>query len=197
MFKKITLLLITTVSGLLAMAQNWTEAEWLSANTAKDAGMLTTAEKEIILYLNLCRLYPKKFAALEVKNYTPPAEYGDYLDHSPYQRSLLEELNTRQPVQALEFDIALYNQARCFAAELGNSGRAGHEHISCPEGNYAECLSFGMRTGKDIALQWLIDHDVESLGHRKICLSSSYHKIGVSVHAHKEWGTCAVAEIIW
>ncbi|MET0394207.1 MAG: CAP domain-containing protein [Chitinophagaceae bacterium] len=189
--------LLVLLAPLLSGAQGWADAEWQAANTARDISGLTDAEKETILYLNLCRLYPQKFADLEVKNYTPPAEYGDYLDKSPYKKSLLKDLASRRPVQALVFDTALYQNATCFAAELGNSGRTGHARTTCPKGNYAECLSYGMHTGKDIALQWLIDHEVASLGHRKICLDPAYHKIAVSTHAHKQWKVCAVAEIIW
>lgn len=197
MFKQTVLLCFVLLSYLFTPAQGWTDTELQSANTARDIQLLTTAEKETILYLNLCRLYPKKFAKLEVENYTAPPEYGDYLKNSAYVASLLKELNSRQPVKALAFDTTLYQHAKCFAQELGTSGRMTHDHLTCKKGNYAECLSFGMQTGKDIALQWLIDHDVESLGHRQICLDDSYHKIGVSIHAHTESTTCAVAEIIW
>lgn len=197
MFKQAALLLLALTSHFLLSAQGWTGVELKAANTASAISSLTTAEKETILYLNLCRLYPQKFAQLEVENYTPPPEYGDYLDGSAYKASLLKELQTRQPVGALAFDAALYQNAKCFARELGTSGRMTHERLNCPEENYAECLSFGMQTGKDIALQWLIDHDVASLGHRKICLDAGYHKIGVSIHTHTVSGTCAVAEIIW
>ena len=51
-----------------------------------------------------------------------------------------------------------------------------------------------MLTGKDIALQWLIDHNVPSLGHREVCLDETYTKIGLSIHSHKREGTCAVAD---
>lgn len=191
------ILLFTTGSVLPVLAQSWSDAERQSANTAKDNSMLTPVEQEIILYINLCRLYPAKFAQTEVENYAPPQEYGNYLEGSAYKKSLLKDLATRKPTPALVFDTALYRNATCFAAELGSSGRTGHEHVTCPKGNYAECLSYGMQAGKDIALQWLIDHGVESLGHRRICLDPAYHRIGVSVHAHKEWTICAVAEIIW
>lgn len=197
MTRHILLLALTFTGWLAAPAQGWTDAELQAANTAKEISQLSPAERDAILYLNLCRLYPKKFATLEVKSYTPPEKYGNYLENSPYKASLLQDLNSRQPTHALSFDTALYNNARCFAQELGNSGRTGHEHLSCKKGNYAECLSYGMHTGKDIALQWLIDHDVESLGHRKICLDPAYHRIGLSVHSHTEWSKCAVAEIIW
>jgi hypothetical protein len=54
-----------------------------------------------------------------------------------------------------------------------------------------------MDTGKDIALQLLIDDEVPSLGHRINCLSKSYTKIGVSVNFPKKWGICAVIDMIW
>ena len=101
------------------------------------------------------------------------------------------------PLPALQFDKDLYNDAKCFAAEMGTAGRVSHERKTCKKYNYAECCSYGMETGRDIALQWLIDHDVQSLGHREICLDKAYTKIGVATHYHAKWGMCSVAEIIW
>lgn len=54
-----------------------------------------------------------------------------------------------------------------------------------------------METGKEIVLQLLIDHDVPSLGHRKICLDKSYALIGVGEAKLKESDTCCVLELIW
>ncbi len=50
-------------------AQNWTTAQIEKANTAKNIEYLTTIEKECVLYINLCRLYPKDFLKNEVRNY--------------------------------------------------------------------------------------------------------------------------------
>ena len=49
------------------------------ANTAKDIELLTDMEKEVIMYINLCRLYPQEFLEYEVENYYGTSKYGNYL----------------------------------------------------------------------------------------------------------------------
>jgi uncharacterized protein YkwD len=46
-------------------------------------------------------------------------------------------------------------------------------------------------------MQFLIDHNVSGLGHRKNCLNVKYTKIGVSVHPHTKYDVCAVVDMIW
>jgi hypothetical protein len=173
----------------------WTPDQILKANTGKDIIGLSDVEKESILYLNLARLYPSDFAKIEMPNYFGTEKYGDYLKNSEYRESLIKELKDLKPRNALRFNAALYDNAKCFSKELGESGEESHQRKNCKEEDYAECLSYGMETGKDIAMQWLIDDSVPSIGHRKICLDNSYTNIAVSVHSHKKWGTCAVAEL--
>ncbi len=177
-------------------AQTWTETQRSKANTAKDITYLTAVEKECIMYLNLCRLYPQDFLKFELTNYFGDEKYGDYLKNSTYRKSLISKLTAMKPINELTFDVDLYKNAACFAKEQGTAGTSGHTRIKCPKEVYtAECCSYGMNTAKDIVLQLLIDDRVSSLGHRKICLDARYSKIGVSVSSHKEWGTCAVLDM--
>lgn len=174
-------------------AQTWSKAQIEKANTAKDIAYLSTVEKECIMYLNLCRLYPQDFLKFELTKYVGNEQYGDYLKNSTYRKSLISTLASMKPINVLTFDADLYKNAACFAKEQGIAGTTGHTRIKCPKAAYAaECCSYGMSTAKDIVLQLLIDDRVTSLGHRKICLDAMYSKIGVSVGPHKEWGTCAV-----
>ena len=168
------------------------------ANTAANVSELSVAEKEAIMYINLARLYPREFASIHLQTYTGPAKYGGYLKGSKYLASLITHLNEMTPTKALVFDEDMYQKAKCFAKEQGIEGSTGHTRKTCPnlQGSYAECCSYGMETGLDIALQWLIDHDVPSLGHRINCLNPSYSKIGLSIHPHKQWGTWAVADLL-
>lgn len=195
--KTIVLFLIVCFTCSLTFAQGWTNTQLETANTAKDVALLTSVEKDAIKYLNLARLYPQDFAKFEVASYHAPAKYGDYLKNSPYTKSLLSDLNKATPAPALYFDNDAYENAKCFAIEQGLAGQEGHTRINCKKGNYAECCSYGMDTGLDIVMQWLIDHNVASLGHRINCLNKSYKKIGLSVQYHKVWGKLAVADMIW
>jgi hypothetical protein len=199
MKKIVTLLsvLLLLIQFSIVNAQNWTSNQIERANTARDIEYLTKVEKECVLYINLCRLYPKDFLKNEVLNYYGTAKYGDYVKNSSYRYSLIDYLNSMEPVNALYFDIEAYKNARCFAVEQGKAGTTGHTRINCNDGNYAECCSYGMDTAKDIVLQLLIDHDVPSLGHRKNCLNKEYSKVGASVQNHLKWGTCTVIDMIW
>ena len=174
-------------------SQEWTAAQLEEANTAKSVKYLTAAEKEVIQYINLCRLYPAEFASIEVKNYNGVPGIKDS-SLKKYKASLLKDLANREPCDALEIDKTLNDDASCFANELSRSNRVGHERKDCEERQYAECLAFGNETARQVVLDWLIDSGVSSLGHRKNCLNSKYGKAGVSIASHKEYGKCAVAE---
>lgn len=196
--RRLTILSVFLLLAATAIAQtSWTTTQLDAANTAKNIAYLSAVERDAIIYINLARMYPKDFAKYEVQDYNGTVKYGDYIKGSPYKQSLIKELNSMQPIPALKFDEELYKDAKCFAAEIGDAGTVTHSRKLCAKQNYAECCSFGMDTGKDIALQWLIDHDVSSLGHREICLDKSYTKIGLSLHKHAKWDVCAVAELIW
>jgi hypothetical protein len=185
--------LLLLICCTLINAQTWTVKQLTKANTAKDITYLSSVEKECIMYLNLCRLFPQDFLKFELTNYVGNEQYGDYLKDSKYRKSLISTLESIKPINALTFDEDLYKNATCFSKEQGIAGTKGHTRIKCPKAGYAaECCSYGMSTAKDIVLQLLIDDRVTSLGHRKICLDAMYTKIGVSVGPHKEWGTCAV-----
>ena len=192
--KKILLVLLFV--PFIAFGQKWSSTQINQANQGKHVNYLTDIEKETILYINLARLYPKDFVKNELKEYSGPAGYIS-IEKSPYKKSLIKHLESASSVHALHFDELLYLSAKCFAEEQGRLGKTGHDSVNCKENNTAECISYGMRTGKEIAMQLLIDHNVSSLGHRKICLDSEYNKIGLSVSSHTKHETCAVIEIIW
>jgi len=177
----IALLFCISFNGL---SQNWTSQELENANTAANISILSNEEKEVIKYLNLARLYPQKFAIIEVKDYAP----------STYKESLLVTLRYKTPVGLLYFDQSMYKLAECFATESGESGKTGHDRISCSNGYDAECCSYGYEKGKDIVLQLLIDKDVPSLGHRNICLDDSYKKVGLSIKTHTVYQYCSVLD---
>lgn len=191
---RIIVLLFLWITPMSIMAQSWSDEQLMNANTALNEIYLTSVEKEVILYINLARLYPKQFAEIEVETYEGTKKYGPYVKNSKYRSSLLKKLKSMKPVNALMPDKECYENALCFANESGKSGYVGHQRKKCPKKNYAECCSYGMDTGRDIALQWLIDHDVPKLGHRSICLDGIYSKIGISMQIHKKYETCAVAE---
>jgi hypothetical protein len=175
----------------------WTKTELDTSRTADTCSNLTQIEKDAIMYFNLVRLFPSKFAKVEIPGYFGTKKYGDYIKGSPYIVSLSEHLDTIQPLPLLTPVDSMIENAKCFSKEMGESGYTGHDRINCKKENkYAECGSFGMDTGKDIVMQMLIDHNIESLGHRKNCLNPTYTKIGLSLHTHTEWGHCCIIELM-
>lgn len=187
------------IGGFLLMAgnsfcQQWTAAQLQNANTAADEYRLTAAEKEVILYLNLCRLYPGEFVKNELEHYkgVPGIEDPNF---AAYKASLIKELLDRQAVPPLKPDELLYDDAKCYGNEISKNKRKPHERIDCLKRNYAECVYYGKGDGKHIALQWLIDSGVENLGHRKICLLAAHRKVGIKINPHFEYAACAVIEL--
>lgn len=192
--KSITLLIL--LISFTNFAQTWTKEELTKANTLAKIADLTEVEKEAVMYINLARMYPKKFVEIEVKKYQPPNQaYVNLLEDSPYIESLIDELNELEPTAPYVYDEDLQEFASCFAAEQGASGYMGHKRKKCAAGNYAECCAYDMATGKHIAMQLLIDHDIPSLGHRINCLNPKYSKIGIGVADHSKATICAVLDM--
>jgi uncharacterized protein YkwD len=171
--------------------KGWTDEEIASANTAKHAAYLNDVEKETLLYINLVRLYPKKYAALEVPKNILIAKAQKAEWHS-YRKSLLKDLNGAQPLQPLLPDSAMTANAKCYAKEMGESGKYGHKRERCKKENFAECCSYGLDTGRDIVLQFLIDYQVQNLGHRKDLLTAYYKKAGLGFDKHIKSDHCLV-----
>ena len=194
--KTVFIFILLAVSAS-SFSQVWTKLQLEKANTAKNISYLTKPEKEAILYINLCRLFPKEFSELEVSQYQMNEDYEDsvLIEFEEFKRSLQNDLLNRKACKALIFSRTLYFDAKCYSTEISKVNRSGHDRVNCKKTNYAECISFGQKTGKDIALQLLVDSGIKSLGHRKICLDKSYSKIGLSSNKHFEFEVCAVVEL--
>jgi hypothetical protein len=173
----------------------WSKIELEKANTVEGISYLNQIEKEAILVLNLARMYPRRFIELELKTFNGTPKYGDYIKDSKYKKSLISKMQKMEPMKPLTPDSIMYENAKCFAIESGKRGSKGHSRKKCEKMNFGECCSYGMETGKEIILQLLIDHNVPSLGHRKLCLDESLTKIGVGESTHKKWDTCSVIEL--
>lgn len=176
-----------------AFSQAWTAEQLEEANTAKDYEYLSDEEKAIVQYINLCRLYPKQFASNEVQSYSG-IKGIKYKGLAKYKASLIKDLNSRQPCDALEFDENMYDDAECYATEISKNKRAPHQRKDCEKTKYAENLYFGTQAARTIVLEWLIDCGIATLGHRKNILNKTYGGIGIKMDSHFEYGKCAVGE---
>ena len=188
--KQLFLIALFFLCTQVVSAQVWTTQEFETANTAMDIEILTSEEKEVIRYINLARLYPKKFAAIEITNCLADGSYSE----NGYVNSLLNTLKHMKPVGALYFNDNMYQLAKCFAEESGASGYTGHNRKTCKKGYDAECCSYGYENGRQITIQLLIDEGVPSLGHRIICLDKSMEKVGVNIQPHAKYNNCCVLD---
>ena len=188
--KQLFFITLMYLSTNICSAQGWTIDEFEAANTAKDVENLTSEEKEVIRYINLARLYPKKFAQIEIVKSNSDFE----ITNDQYLNSLVNTLKRMKAVDALYFDESLYQLAKCFAEESGASGYVGHYRKTCKKGYDAECCSYGCERGRQIVLQLLIDKGVPSLGHRNICLDKYMESIGTNIHSHSKYNFCCVLD---
>jgi hypothetical protein len=176
---------------------HFTEFEINTANTAKNAEYLIQAEKDIFLYNNLARMYPRKFYNL-YKEFVLESSYkAEMFTTDHYYTTLTTELLNRPPAGPLLPDLQMFELAECWALESGAKGIVGHDRIECEGGFWAENCSYGYSDGLDIVMQLLIDHSVESLGHRKNMLNASYKGLGVAVRSHKGYRFCAVQDFTY
>lgn len=179
--------------ALPAEAQ-WTRAELAKANTAADVPHLTEAEKEVVLYVNLARMYPQKFLKYELQNYERPEGYTSLDRQSSYYRSLVAELQTMRSLSPLKFDSYMRKLAAAWADEMNRRGVVGHDRTES-KGYYAtECCQYGFDHGRDIVISLLIDEGVPSLGHRKNLFNTEITTIGVAVRPHPKWRFCSVVD---
>ncbi|MCX6252605.1 MAG: CAP domain-containing protein [Bacteroidetes bacterium] len=177
----------TTVGAITSMDQSYNppndsafkDPEYEVANSAKDADYLSDEEKKVYFYLNLARLNPKLFAET----------YLGHLRNSKnrYESSLYKELVNMASLPLLKPNRKLYESARCHADEMGERGLIGHRRLKCAEYFTGECCEYGSGDAFTVLIELLIDDGISSLGHRRICLSASYHELGVSIRPHKTY----------
>ncbi len=174
--------------------EKWTAEELAAANTAKNATFLTEQEQQIIFYINLARINPKLFGETYAKQYIDTAgKKGTYVS------TLLSTLKKMKPVAALQPDSLLASTAAAHAIDSGKKGKTGHDGSDARRkkaaafDEWGENCSYGQATPLGIAMQWLIDDGVSSLGHRVNCLAAKYKYIGTSIQAHKKYNWNCVA----
>lgn len=182
------LILSLFVAGNSVSAQNWSDGEITAANTAATCPFLSQVEKDVVLYNNLARMYPKKFVAVELRE----------LQETSYVLSLKRDMNNLRPLSALTVNATVTNLAKCWAEESGSRGITGHNRINCDTyyigGSGGENCSYGKKTGRDIIVQLLVDENVASLGHRKNCLNPEFRSVGVGFATHTKWNYCCVMD---
>lgn len=186
MFSRFIFILLAVLNGeFYSGAQTWSSEQWMLANTISTEESIGKVEHDALIYLNLARLFPKEFAQIELADF-PVTDVN--------ANSLKGTLKRMKPQPAIIWNTQLEKLADCFVNEQGATRKVGHKRMRCPAGFNAECISYGMSTGRDIILQLLIDYGNPDFGHRKICLSFQFHEVGIKSGSHVLNETMAVLD---
>lgn len=152
----------------------------------KSGNFMTKKEIEVIQFINVARMYPLWFIVF-AELQKPQTENEISLVN------LLKKMKTIP--NPLKMDSLNFISAKCHAISSGKIGYVGHDrHENCKSNFYGECCDYGNESALEIVKSLLIDEGVPSLGHRKICLDSSYTKIGVSIQPHIKYRSNAVLD---
>ena len=177
------------VSPLSDFSKSWEQPKYQQCNTAAGVSYMSDSEKKVIYILNLARMDPQLFCTTVLKHYPEVYTMVDY-KNSSYFSSLVATLTKQAPLTILTPDSSCYASAWCHSSTSGKIGYVGHtrQTTECESLKHfmGECCDFGNSSALDIVMSLLIDQDVESLGHRQICLGD-YTKIGVSIQPHTQY----------
>jgi uncharacterized protein YkwD len=153
-------------------------------------------DKQVFDELNLARTQPAQYANI----------IAQYSNSAAAQEAVAELRNTR-PLSALSFSSCLARAAQDHVKDTGSKGIIGHNgsdgsnpgsriarYSQSGNSGYAENVSYGMNTGKDVMLQLIIDDGVPSRGHRRNIFNSSSKSVGISCGAHAQYRVMCVQD---
>lgn len=187
------------INPLKKYAAVWADHKYDSYNTASNENYLSLEEKNVLWVLNLARAFPQQFLNTVVLN--PKSEYyvkPEKRNH--YFLSLMTTLKKMKPILVpLSPDSIAFISARCHAIQSGIEGSIGHNRSrsDCAKAFEGECCDYGNDNAVDILLNLLVDDGIPGVGHRLICLSNSYTKIGISIQPHKVYEVNTVMDFKW
>jgi uncharacterized protein YkwD len=188
-------------AGNYPSVEDWNDAGYAQANTAKDAAYLSADEKELIRLTNLMRMNPVYFEKTFLNEYL-----RDNRDDESFVKSLRSDLKKQKPLPLLFPDKNLCRAATFHAEDMGKTGKLGHsssnrqgmkarlEKFGTRNCFIAENCSYGYDTPLKILCSLLVDSGVPSLGHRKNLLSNDFDKVGMSIKPHKSYRINAVQD---
>lgn len=173
----------------------WPDSVLSQANTARTADYLSEEEKQVIYYINLCRINPPLFESTILKEYVKEKN----VPKDKALKELIKDLQSSTKMEILIPTPLLTDLARAHARDMGGTGRTGHNssdgttfhdrmtNVSTVFKGVNENCNYGLESGKDIVIDLLIDRDVPSAGHRKNILNLDMRYVGVAIEPHKKW----------
>jgi uncharacterized protein YkwD len=184
--------------GLMAQSfPGWTAEVLLQCNTAKDNKFMSDQEKQVLLLMNMARNNGKLFASGILKNYLDTVSRTYSKD---YVSSLKADLKSAMGLSALVPDADLFNEAVVHAADMGRSGKTGHNTSTGkkPDDRFrklnkdfstlAENCHYGTDDPLTIVVELLIDDKIAGVGHRKNMLNKTLMQAGVAIKPHTKYG---------
>lgn len=195
----------------------WLPEELDAANTARQCEYLTSEERATVLYLNLARVFPRKFAVMHLEPYRRSFD-GRLLKRAGKPdiitseganavKECIKEMNSRKTVGALLPSHGMSLAARDHAADQGPRGETGHEGRdgSTPrqrmerfgewEKSCGECISYGPEEAVEIVVQLLVDDAVPGRGHRRNLLNGLFERVGVAIGPHEDFRFVCVIDL--
>lgn len=194
---------IAITGQVFTQKSRFTQDQFNQANTAKDSKVLTDLEKEVIMNINLVRMYPKQFFYLYADSM---AAIADVEKTHPNFVSLKSTLIKDDKSDALQFNDNLYKMAKEMQDDIGPNGIVSH--TDSKKRNFskraklfgltsycAENIDYGRDDALQIVFSWLFDIDVESLGHRTNLLNPEYKYAGIKFGTHKKYSYSCVLDL--
>ena len=190
----IAVLVFSNVASAKDKQLKWTKQEIDAANTCASVKGMTAKERDVVLYTNLVRMFPRRFAQIELQSYVFNNQRSDH-HKAGFLLSLIAELVDRPAAAPLQYSDVMQDYARCWAKESGKTGVTGHKRTKCADGNFGENCHYGQDiSGIVVANSLLIDQGVPNLGHRENLLDTRYSVIGVGIADHARYGKCCVED---
>jgi hypothetical protein len=182
--------------------------------------ILTPAERDLVLHLNLVRADPPRYAQMFIEPRRMLFRDKLYLDPLDPRRSVLRtregpgavvetalELRDDTAMGVLAVSRALTLAAREHALDQSRTGALGHEgsggtrpemrieHFGQWDGAIGEAIAYGPVTGREVVGRLLIDDGVPSRGHRRNILNPNFQLVGIAIAPHPRYGWIAVIDL--
>ncbi len=195
--KNCLVILLVVFLSFRLNAQQWTAEELSSAYTVTESTGMSREECELVRYINLARMYPKRFAEIELVDFFANEERLANSMLSDNRLTLIVELMEMEPCGPLSFSKQKRQEAICLAKEQSVSGEVGHTRHKCSSSEGGENCGYGVSSGHRMALQLLLDEGVPEYGHRENCLNPAFASVGAAFDSHPVYKYCAVVDFGW
>jgi hypothetical protein len=188
-----------------SLYQQWDKQVLERAWKLADEPYLTKEEKYIVFYINLLRANPKLFK----ETYVSYFEDSLIIKNRQFLSSLKVDLSKAKPMNMLELEYRLYEEAKKHANEMGKTGKTGHEsvlgvsyvervrHLTQTYKKVYENCQYGYKRGIYVVMDLLIDDGIENLSHRKSLIDENMRYLGVSIQTHAKYKYNAVIEMAY